>query len=79
MLKSITVSRQDYNVLAWLRNHGSRGQSLEWFYKVLLNSGYTTIQAGQFINKYTSCGILVKHHGNISIDREHPFDYDPAV
>lgn len=68
-VKTIIVPRKDYIILDWLRNHHSKGQPIDWFQRVLLNSGKSEIEAGQFINKYMTYGILVKKgNGYIAIN-----------
>lgn len=81
-MKKIIVPRKDYRLLDWLRIAGhSKGMPIEWFYKVLLNSGKSEIEVGQFINQYVTQGILVKNYkvvGNISAGCLVDFDYDAA-
>lgn len=81
-VKKIIVPRKDYRLLDWLRIAGhSKGMPIDWFQKVLLNSGKSEIEVGQFINQYVTKGILTKlGNGNIRVEcgprRAVDFDYD---
>ena len=82
-VKKIIVPRRDYRLLDWLRLNGSKGRPVEWFYEVLFNDGKSEIEAGQFINKYMTLGILQKiPEGRIrvvgGINCAVKFDYDPS-
>lgn len=68
-VKTIIVPRKDYRILDWLKNHGSKGRPIKWFYEVLFNDGKSEIEAGRFINEYMTKGILVKKgNGYIAIN-----------
>ena len=54
------VPRRDYRLLKWLEPFGSRGVGIDRYAEVLSNDGRTEIEIGQFLNEYTTKGIIVR-------------------